>query len=251
MPQPHAGRLAVVTGAAGGLGRTVARLLARQGAAVACGDLDAQGAAETAKQVEADGGVALGFEVDITSPDSVNDWRTHVLEEMGTPAIVLNVAGVLDRRMMADLDHPAFMDAVKVNLGGTYLVTRTFAADLTGRGWGRIVNVASIAGTTGYPYPSYAAAKAGIVGLTRSLLVDLWGTGVTINAVCPGAMNTPMLNHDALNTMVNRTPTGKVASPEDVAEVINFLCLDVAGSVNGSAIVVDGGATAVFRYFED
>lgn len=112
---------------------------------------------------------------------------------------------------------------------------------MTERGWGRVVNTASIAGVTGYVYPSYAASKAGVVNLTRSLLVDFWGTGVTVNALCPGAMDTEMLDRSAIPAFIRKTPAGRVVTPQEVAAVFDFLAGEEAACVNGATIVVDVG----------
>lgn len=249
---PHLpSRVAVLTGAAGGLGRATAVELARAGVTIACSDTDLDGARETARAVEQEGGIALASRVDVTDPGEVEIWRDLVRDQLGTVSMVLNVAGALDRRMMADLDHAAFLRSLEINAGGPYLVTRTFADDVRASATGRVVNVASIAGVTGYPYPGYAASKAALVNLSRTLLLDFWGSAVTVNTVCPGAMDTPMLKREALPAMEAKTPLGSVATPQDVAGVIAFLCSQAARCVNGASIVVDGGATAVFRYFED
>ncbi len=244
----HRGRVAVVTGAARGLGQAVARRLAASGATVACADVDGVAARKTAEEIGADGGRAAGFEVDVTSEASLAALREQVHAVLGRVDMVMNVAGILDRRQMADTDGEAFRRVIDVNLTGTYLTTRAFAADMTERGWGRVVNTASIAGVTGYVYPSYAASKAGVVNLTRSLLVDFWGTGVTVNAVRPGAMDTEMLDRSAIPAFIRKTPAGRVVTPQEVAAVFDFLAGEEAACVNGATIVVDGGATAVFRY---
>jgi NAD(P)-dependent dehydrogenase (short-subunit alcohol dehydrogenase family) len=244
------GRVAVVTGAAGGLGRVTAQRLASLGVHVACADIDEEAVSDTADMVRSSGARSLASRVDITSTEEVNRWRDEVHAELGPPSLILNVAGSLDRRMMDQLDQAGFMRSVEINAGGTYLVTRTFAPDAVAHGAGRVVNVASIAGFIGYPYPGYAASKAAVLNLTRTLVLDFWGTGVTVNAVCPGAMDTPMIKREAIPLMNAKTPIGRVATADDVAGVIEFLCSAAAACVNGTSVVVDGGATAVFRYFE-
>lgn len=246
----HSGRVAVVTGAAGGLGRAVAERLAAGGAAVACADVSPQAAEVTAASINAAGGRAVALPVDVSSEDSLARLREQVHAALGPADMLVNVAGILVRQQLDAADAASFRRVLDVNLVGTYLAVRAFAADMVSRGWGRVVNIGSIAAVTGYPYPAYAASKAGVVNLTRSLLIDFWGTGVTVNAVCPGAMDTPMMDHAARAAMERRTPAGRVVSPAEVAAVVDFLTSAEAGCVNGASIVVDGGATSVFRYVD-
>lgn len=243
----HSGRTAVVTGASRGLGAAVAYRLAAAGASVACVDVDGAGAERTAAELSA-GGTAAGYAVDVADEDALADLRERVHDDLGQVAMVMNVAGILARTQLADTPAAEFRRVIDVNLTGTYLVTRTFAADMVDAGWGRVVNVGSIAGTTGYSYPAYGASKAAVMNLTKSLLIDFWGTGVTVNAVCPGAMDTAMMDQGMRQTMSERTPAGRVVPPEEVAALVGFLTADEAASVNGQSIVVDGGATSVFRY---
>jgi len=246
---PLAGRTAVVTGAGGGLGGAIARRLAEAGAHISCGDLDGESALRTTRQISEAGGVATGFTVNVTDEDRVCQWRDEVVAEHGPASILVNVAGAIERRLLLECDHETFMRAVDINLGGTYTTIRAFAPDLIAAGNGRVVNIASVAGITGYPFPSYAASKAAVVNLSRSLLTDFWGTGVTVNSICPGAMDTAMFNTDLIPEMTSRTPLGRIVTVDEVAAVAEFLCLDIAAGVNGTAITVDGGATAVIKYF--
>lgn len=243
--------IAVVTGAGGGLGAAVATALAAAGSPVACADRDAGAAQRTANVVTAAGGTATAHALDVTQPVTVAKWHEAVRGELGLAGIVVNAAGVVERGGPVELDHAAFMRVVDVNLGGTYTVVREFLPELVQAGWGRIVNVASIAGLVGYPFPSYTASKTGVVGLTRSLLVDLWGTGVTANAVCPGAMDTPMFERARIPDMVRRTPLGRIVTVEEVAATVAFLCSETGAAINGASIPVDGGATIAFRYAQD
>jgi 2-hydroxycyclohexanecarboxyl-CoA dehydrogenase len=248
---PRPGPVAAITGAGGGLGRVTALRLAACGIRVACSDYDEQAARTTLQDVVAAGGRGTAARVDVASEADVGRWRAEITRDLGRVSVLLNIAGTLDRRMMAELDHHAFLRSLETNVAGPYLATRTFADDLRAAGTaGRVVNVASIAGFTGYPYPGYAASKAALLNLTRTLLLDFWGTGVTINAVCPGAMDTPMIKREAIPLMEAKTPIGRVATPEDVAAAIEFLVSQAASGINGASLVIDGGATAVFRYFE-
>lgn len=243
----YEGRTAVVTGAAGGLGREVARILAQGGAAVACVDIEAA-IEDTVAEIIDDGGRAAGFVIDVTDESAVSDLCEEVTATLGSASILMNAAGVLDRRPMAELDGDGFRRVVDINLVGPYLMIRAFSADLIAHGSGRIVNVASIAALTGYAYLAYPASKGGLVSLTRSLLKDFWGTGVTINAVCPGAMDTAMLDQESAAKMVARTPSARIVPPSEVATLMAFLARHDAGSINGAAIPIDGGATSFFEY---
>lgn len=240
--------IAVVTGAGGGLGAAVARRLAADGTAVACVDIDADAAEATAGRLRAEGRSAAGYGTDVTSEAALTRLREDVHRDLGRPSTLMNIAGILDRRQLADLDGDAFRRVVDVNLTGTYLAVRAFAGDLRRASRGRIVNTASIAAANGYAFPAYAASKAAVANLTRSLLLDFWRTTVTVNGVCPGPMRTPMLDENAEEAFLNQTPAHRIATPEEVAEVFAFLAGPGADCVNGQNIVVDGGATAVFRW---
>ncbi|WP_335934774.1 SDR family NAD(P)-dependent oxidoreductase [Streptomyces sp. PTD5-9] len=240
--------IAVVTGAGGGLGAAVARRLATDGTAVACADIDAAAAEATAAGLRAEGRSAAGYGVDVTSEAALARLREAVHRDLGRPSALMNIAGILDRGQLADLDGAAFRRVVDVNLTGTYLAVRAFAGDLRDAPRGRIVNTASIAAVNGYPFPAYSASKAAVAQLTRSLLFDFWRTAVTVNGVCPGPMRTSMLDESAEAAFLDRTPAHRIATPEEVAEVFAFLAGPAADCVNGQNIVVDGGATAVFRW---
>ena len=148
----------------------------------------------------------MWFAANISVETDVAELRRQVHDAVGPVDMVFNVAGILQRTGLAETDAAAFRHVVDVNLTGTYIVTRAFADDLIGHGSGRVVNVGSVAGVTGYPALAYAASKAGVASLTRSLLHDFWGTGVTVNAVCPGAMATPMMDASIMDAVTRKTP---------------------------------------------
>lgn len=240
----------LLTGAGGGLGRAIARRFSADGHAVVCLDRDGEAVARTAEESTTPEATATSHAVDITDESALAALREQLGDAGRLPRCVINAAGILDRGRMANTDATTFRRVVDVNLTGAYLITRAFADDLVDSGAGRVVNVASHAGTTGYQFPAYAASKAALINLTRSLLVDFWGTGVTANAVCPGAMDTPMLDRSATDAFVRKTPTRRVVTPEEVAGVCAFLASGEAACLNGQSIVVDGGATSVFRYVD-
>ncbi|MGW1026805.1 SDR family NAD(P)-dependent oxidoreductase [Streptomyces sp. NPDC002577] len=244
------GRTVLVTGAAGGLGRAVAHRFAAEGATVMAVDVNGAAAEEAARAIASETGAQVeSAEADITSESALLSLRETVHDRVGPVDTIANVAGILSRLQMADLDGDAFRKVLDVNLTGTYLVTRVFSEDLVARGWGRVINTASIAATRGYAFPAYGASKAGVVNLTKSLLLDFWGTGITVNAVCPGAMETPMLDQTNRENFQRKTPTARIVTPTEVAAAFAFLASDEASSINGQALVVDGGATEVFNWY--
>jgi 3-oxoacyl-[acyl-carrier protein] reductase len=240
----------LITGAGGGMCRGINRRIAEAGHTVLCVDLDAERAEAAAAAVRADGGKAFAFAADVTKADDVARLRREVLEQVGPVQAIVNAAGVLDRKMLLDHDAESFATVLGINLVGPFAVIREFAQDMIDADFGRIVNISSIAGTTGYPYPSYAASKAGLSNLTRSLLMDFWGTGITVNSVCPGVVDTPMVIQEVRDQVPNKVPTGRIVEPEEIGALVAFLLSDDARNINGADLLIDGGATQIFRLFD-
>ncbi|GLY68999.1 3-oxoacyl-ACP reductase [Amycolatopsis taiwanensis] len=244
-------RVSLITGAGGGLGSAIARRLAAQGHPVVCLDLERAAAERTAAALTQTGATAVAYEVDITDEKSVMELRESLAAADMLPQHVVNAAGILFRGQLDTTDTPTFRKVLDVNVTGAFTVTRTFAADLAASGAGRVVNIASIAGINGYEFTAYATSKGALVNLTRALVLDFWGKGVTVNAVCPGPMHTPMLNTAAMASFLRKTPTRHIPSADEVAGVCAFLLSEDAANINGQTVVVDGGATAVFRYTDE
>jgi 3-oxoacyl-[acyl-carrier protein] reductase len=252
-PRSIAGRVAVVTGAASGMGRATARLFGAEGASVAVLDLDGVGAVAVADGIIAAGGRAMAATLDVSDPARVTAVIDAVRAELGPVDILVNNAGMVAG---ATFDAPEFSDAwdrtLDVNLTGQVLLVRACLADLLRNGDGRIVNIASSEAFGAMPRNGpYTVSKHGVVGLTRALAVDLGRRGVTANAICPGPIDTGMTafipEDDKATFARRRVPVGRYGRPEEVAHVILSLVLPASSYLNGAIIPVDGGMTASSR----
>jgi len=243
-----AGKLAVVTGGASGIGRGTALRLARDGADVAIFDLQLAAAQQVAREVEQLGRRALALEVDVSRSASVRAAVDRVHESLGRVQILVNVAGIGGLQPFLQMREEEWDRYLGVHLKGTFNCTRALAQDMVDAGWGRIVNVASTAGLNGAGpgLTHYAAAKGGMIAFTKSLAWEMGPHGVTANAVAPGMIDTPMSRQspraeELFARTAAHTPIKRVGKPDDIAAACAYLSSEEAGFVTGQVLSPNGG----------
>jgi meso-butanediol dehydrogenase / (S,S)-butanediol dehydrogenase / diacetyl reductase len=243
---PASRKVAIVTGAAGGIGSAVCRRLGADGFAVACLDLREA----DVKRLAADLPAAIGLAADVRDPASVRDAGARVRAELGSPWLLVNVAGVFSIQRITELDDAEWDRILDTNLKGPFLTCREFLPDMISAHDGCIVNVASTAGARGGRLrAAYCASKGGLVQLTRSLAVDHGPDGIRVNCVCPGLIDTSMadwIRHDeeALTQWAGTIPARRIGTAAEIADVISFLASSGASYLQGAVLMVDGGVTA-------
>jgi 3-oxoacyl-[acyl-carrier protein] reductase len=237
------GRIALVTGAARSLGRADAQALAAEGCKVAIVDLNAEGAAETAGEIAAAGGVARGYACDIREAAEVARVVAEIERDLGPVDICVNNAGfIYTVAQLGDMKDEDWAVNLAVNLTGTYLVTKAVFPGMRQRRWGRIVVMASIAGLMGgFGQTAYAATKMGVIGFAKSVALEGARANVTCNAIAPGIIAPNATLSPLYPRMVKRIAMQREGQPEDVANAVTFLCSERAGYITGAVIPVTGG----------
>ena len=241
------GRIAVVTGASKGLGRQMAESLAKAGAAVALvarsgGLLD-----DVVAGIRADGGKAEAIVADITEEAAVVEMAAEVKEKLGVADILINNAGINNRKSIVDFTLEEWNEILAVNLTGPFLCSRAFVPGMKANKWGRILNMTSIMSHVSLPNRTgYSTTKAGLIGFTRALALELASDGVTVNGISPGPfateMNKALIEDPEKNKMfLERIPIGRWGQVREIGALAVFLCSDEAGFITGTDVVIDGG----------
>ncbi len=243
-------RTAIVTGGGSGIGQAISERLAADGNAVAVFDRDGQSAEATAAAIEAAGGTAVGVVVDVTDRDQIDRGVAAVRQRLGRPTILVNSAGLDGFDPFLKITAEKWNRILAVNLTGTFDCCQAVVPDMIEEGWGRIVNISSSSAHGGQPLMThYVASKAGVIGFTKALALELGPQGITVNTIPPGFIDTPMLRKSEQRGLLGKgvehhesmTPVRRVGTPQDIAATCSFLVREEAGYITGQVIGVNGG----------
>ena len=236
-----AGRIAIITGGAQGLGYAIAQRFIAEGARVLLGDLDID-ATRAAAETLGGSGVAGAFACDVTSGAAVDGLVAAAVEEFGSLDIMVNNAGITRDATLRKMTEQQFDEVISVHLKGTWNGTRSAAAIMREQGSGAIINMSSISGKVGLVgQTNYSAAKAGIVGMTKAAAKELAHLGVRVNAIAPGEIDTSILSPGTDKIVREEIPMRRLGTPMEVAETIFFLCSPAAAYINGAEVHINGG----------
>jgi 3-oxoacyl-[acyl-carrier protein] reductase len=239
------GRIALVTGASQGIGRACALALAEVGATVALAARNEAKLAEVAAEIEAVGGKVAAFALDVANEESIKTGAKAILERFGKVEILVNNAGITRDGLVLRMKRADWDDVLATNLTGAFLMTQALLSAMLRNRWGRIINISSVVGRTGQAgQVNYAATKAGLIGMTLSLAREVASRGITVNAVAPGYIETPMtavLDEKQTAAMIAQIPLGRAGTDADVAQAVVYLASEGAGYVTGHVLDVNGG----------
>src|ERR1041385_3543013 len=252
-------RLAFITGGGRGIGRAIALAFAREGASIVVAARTREQIESVANEVANQFGVdSFAVECDVANAESVLTAFAQAREKFGRgPDILVNNAGIAETALFVKSDEPMWERHMNTNIGGTFRCTHAALPEMIERGWGRVINIASIAGKTGVPYVSaYAASTHALLGMTRSLALEVAAQGITVNAICPGYVDTEMTSrgvenivkktgksaNQALQMLEKMSPQNRLVTPEEVAALAVLLASEEGRGINGQAINVDGGS---------
>ena len=246
------GKVALITGGSTGIGRATAQIFAREGAQVGVADVNAEGAEETVRLIQAAGGAGLFIRADVSQAADTEAMVRTVVETYGRLDCAFNNAGIEgEMQSTQDYSEAAWERVMGINLKGVWLSMKAEIQHMLGHGGGAIVNTASAAGLVAVPSLSaYVAAKHGVVGLTKTAALEYAKAGIRVNAVCPGGVDTPMVqrvfgsSQELAEAAIASEPVGRLAQPSEIGEAVAWLCSDAASFVTGHPMAVDGGMVA-------
>jgi 3-oxoacyl-[acyl-carrier protein] reductase len=244
-------RVAIVTGAARGIGAAVAQRLAQDGYAVGVVDLDENACADTVEAITGKGGQAIAIGADVTDSAAVTRAVDRVAAELGAPTVLVNNAGITRDNLLFKMTEDDWDSVLGVHLRGAFLMSREVQKHQTEQGWGRIVNLSSTSALGNRGQANYSAAKAGMQGFTKTLAIELGKFGVTVNAIAPGFIETEMTAATAARLQIDfedfkkaaaaAPPVQRVGTPDDIAALVSYLAGEESGFVSGQVIYVAGG----------
>lgn len=239
------GKVAAVTGGGGGMGRSISLEFAKEGADIAILDLVPGNAEKLANQVRDLGRKAIALKVDVADFQAVNDSINRVYQEFKRIDILINAAGYAQYVPFAEMTEEMWDASIGTHLKGTFNATRAVIRGMTSQRSGRIISISSVAGVTGTPKGChYSAAKAGVIGFTKALAKEVAPLGITVNAIAPGAIDTPFLDavaRDLLEMYIKATPVGRLGKPEEIAALCLYLASEEASFITGQVININGG----------
>jgi 3-oxoacyl-[acyl-carrier protein] reductase len=254
MSEAGTARVAIVTGAARGIGAATAKRLAEDGFGVAVLDLDEGSAKGTVEAIESAGGRAMAVGADVSDPAQVDAAVTRVADELGAPVVLVNNAGVTRDAMLFKMTDADWDTVINVHLRGAFLMTRAVQKYMTEAKWGRVVSLSSTSALGNRGQANYSTAKAGLQGFTKTIAIELGKFGVTANAIAPGFIQTEMTKataerlgvpfDDFIAYAAKEIPVQRVGQPEDIAHLVSFLVSEGAGFVSGQVIYAAGGPKA-------
>jgi NAD(P)-dependent dehydrogenase (short-subunit alcohol dehydrogenase family) len=243
-------KVALVTGGRRGMGKADALALAQQGAKVIITDINLEECLPVAEEITGNGGEAVCYKMDVSNKEEVESVFDKVIEQFGRLDILVNNAGIFQPKMALDITEDEWDRLVDINLKGQFLCAQRAAKEMAKNKWGRIINIASVAsGQAGFGVAGgshYTASKGGITGLTEALAVEFAPLGITVNAIGPGAIDTPMIDDasfskEAMDAMLSNIPLKRMGTPEEIAAAVVFLASEEASYVTGAVLFVDGG----------
>lgn len=251
MDTDMSGKTALVTGAGSGIGRSIAMAFSEHGADVIVADISQKGALETVDMITGQGGSAVFRYCDVSEKEDVKALIENIIKDCGHLDYAVNNAGIHNQQgeSLPDADEEMWDRIISVNLKGVFLCMKYEVRAMLKQKCGIIVNIASLSGLLGEPGSyAYAAAKHGIMGLTKTAAYDFAKSGIRINAVCPAGVETPSLvsaPEKIRQNLIDQTPVGRLGKPEEIAAAVLWLCSDMSGFVTGTGIIIDGGVSTI------